>query len=94
MGDVLSTTLDVASDPYLPEVACRIQQLQAVDRGQVVGECAETPDNLPGGVGLRTAMPALRAYVYAQQNKWVYPVAIAAILGIPFWIGYELGRDR
>jgi hypothetical protein len=95
MGDVTSTiatAADVATDPYFSEVVCRIQQLKAIDQGQAVPFCAETPDGYGGGVGLHTAMPALRAYVYAQANPWVYPVAIAAILGIPLYIGYELGR--
>jgi hypothetical protein len=37
-------------------------------------------------------MPVLRGYVYAQQNQWVYPVAVLAAIGLPMWIGYELGR--
>src|SRR5262252_7424887 len=95
MGDlasVLSTAADVASDPYLPEVICRIQQLKNIDRGEAATVCAEVPEGVAGGVGLRNAMVPLRAYVYAQQNKWVYPLAVAAILGVPMWIGYELGR--
>lgn len=94
MGDVigtLTTVLDVASDAALPEVVCRIQQLQAVDRGQPVPVCAETPPGL-GAPWAQRVMPALRGYVYAQQNQWVYPVALLAAIGIPMWIGYELGR--
>lgn len=94
MGDVigtLTTVLDVASDAALPEVVCRIQQLQAVDRGQPVPLCAETPPGL-GAPWAQRVMPVLRGYVYAQQNQWVYPVALLAVIGIPMWIGYELGR--
>lgn len=98
MGDIASTivtALDVASDPALPEVVCRIQQLQAIDRGQAVdlSTCQET---LPG-VGApwaQNALPVLRGYVWAQQNKWVYPAAVLAIIGIPMWIGYELGKGK
>lgn len=96
MGDlssVIGTAIDVASDPYLPEVFCRIQQLKNIDHGEAVTICAETPAGTIGGVGLANAMIPLRAYVYAQQNKWVYPVAIAAILGIPLLIGYKLGEN-
>ncbi len=98
MGDLTSTittAIDIASDPYLEEVVCRIGQIKHIDHGEPVGTCADTPDGVVGGVGLRTAVPVLRAYVYAQQNKWVYPVAVAVILGLPLWIGYELGKgDR
>lgn len=94
MGDVigtLTTVLDVASDAALPEVVCRIQQLQAVDRGQPIPVCAETPPGL-GAPWAQRVMPVLRGYVYAQQNQWVYPVALLAVIGLPMWIGYELGR--
>lgn len=97
MGDLASTigaALDVASDPYLNEVVCHIGQLKAIDHGEPVGVCAQTPDGAVGGVGLRNAIPVLRAYVYAQQNKWVYPLAVAALVGIPMFIGYEIGRGN
>lgn len=85
--------LDVASDPYLPEVICRIGQLHAIKGNQPVPPCATTPPGLPGGVGLDKAMYPLRAYVYAEQNPWVYPLAALVIFGLPMFIGYELGKD-
>jgi len=97
MGDIastISTALDVAADPYLPEVVCRVQQLTQIDHGQAVQICADTPDNVVGGVGISRAIPALRAYVYAQQNPWVYPAVIAAVIGLPLLIGYELGKGK
>lgn len=96
MGDLLgsiNTVVDVASDPYLPEVLCRIQQLKNIDHNEPVAVCQETPQGVNGGVGLHNAMAPLRAYVYAQQNTWVYPVAVALILGLPLFIGYEFGRS-
>lgn len=95
MGDIagtISTVADVTSDPYFAETVCHVQQLQQIEHGQQVQVCAETPDGYVGGVGLRAAMPAMRAYVYAQRNQWVYPAAIAAILGLPLLIGYNLGK--
>lgn len=92
IADTITTAIDVASDPYVPEIVCRVQQLQQIGRNQAVQACSVTPSTAGGGVGLRPAMPALRAFVYAQQNPWVYPAAIAAILGIPLWLGYEIGR--
>jgi hypothetical protein len=92
IGSTIATAIDVATDPYMPEIICRIQQLQQVGRNQPAQVCTDTPNTVTGGVGIANAMPVLRAYVYAQQNPWVYPVAIAAILGLPIWIGYELGK--
>src|SRR5262249_35161606 len=94
MGDILgtiTTAIDVANDPYMPEIVCRVNQLKAVDRGEAVSECTSLPPGLQGGVGLHSAMGPLRAYVYAQRNPWVYGLAIAALIGIPMYIGYELG---
>lgn len=89
----LGVSLDIANDPYLSETVCHIGQLKQINDGGQAGACAETAPNLPGGVGLGKVQPVLRAYVYAQENKWVYAVAAAAILGIPFLIGYDAGKS-
>ena len=99
MGDVFTNILGAAgavsaavSDPYFPETVCRIEQIQAADAGQSVPACSPTASTQSTALG-RLLIP-LRAVAYAEQNKWVYPVAIAAILGLPLWIGYELGSSR
>lgn len=97
MGDLastLATAADVASDPYLPEVICHIQQLKQIEHGEPVSVCAETQEVIGAGVGLRNAMVPLRAYVYAQQNPWAYIVGLAVVIGVPMWIGYELGKGH
>ncbi len=100
MGDItdtitgaIGTAVNVASDPYLPEVVCRIGQLKNIDHHEPVAVCEPTPAGVIGGVGLGRALPALRAYVHAQQNRWVYAVAAAALFGVPLLIGYEIGRS-
>lgn len=92
VGNSLGTAVNVAEDPYLSEVVCRIGQLQQIRAGQTVGACADTPDGMPGGVGLSAAVKPLRLYVYAKQNVWVFPAMIAAIIGVPFLLGYEYGK--
>lgn len=95
MGDIwgdLSAIGNLASDPYSSEVVCHIQQLGQIKAGQVVQACPQTASGLPGGVGLDNVATALRFYVYAQQNTWVYPAAAVAILGVPFLLGYLLGE--
>jgi len=88
----LGTSLDIANDPYLQETICHIGQLKQINAGQAAGACAETAPNLAGGVGLGKVQPYLRAYVYAEENKWVYAVAAAVIIGLPMLIGYDLGK--
>jgi hypothetical protein len=82
----------VSTDPYLSEVICRVGQLKAIEDKTPVKPCAITPAGLRGGVGLRKAMKPLRAYVYAEQRPWIYPVAAVVILGVPLFIGYLAGK--
>lgn len=103
MGDLASTitnlasgvgiAVDLANDPYLPEMICRVSQLRDINAGKKPPPCGNTAPGLAGGVGLRKVMPGVRAYVYSQEHKWVIPAAVAAVVGIPFLIGYALGRD-
>ncbi len=94
LAEVIGTAADVASDPYLSEVLCRVQQLKAIERNQAVAVCPVTPD-FPGvGVGLRKLMPALRGYVYAERNPWAYLAAAAVVIGVPMFIGYQLGKNQ
>jgi hypothetical protein len=92
LESVLASAGAVASDPYLPEIVCQMQQLQQIEAGGAVIECVPTAPDLPGGIGLRKAVGPMRAYVYAEQNKWVYPLAVLALFGLPMLVGYEIGR--
>ena len=89
----LGTGVDVANDPYFNETVCHIGQLHAISTGAAVTDCAVTPSGLPGGVGLEAAQTPLRFYVYAKQNIWVWPLVVAGLLGLPFFLGYEVGKD-
>lgn len=96
MGDIASTVttaLDVANDPYLTEVVCRVNQLKQIEHGDPVAVCPETPPGLVGGIGMRNAVYPLRGYVFAQQNKWVYPLIVLAVIGLPAYVGYQLGKS-
>lgn len=88
------TAADLLADPYFAEVVCRLGQIKAIERRQPVPACAKTPLGIPGGAGLQRAVVPLRAYVYAQQNQWVYPVAIGAAIGLPILLGYYLGKGK
>lgn len=93
LASAVGTVGNIASDPYLPEVTCLVGELSALRHGQTPTPCGKTQRGLPGGVGLEDAVTPLRAYVYAKQNPWVFPVAVLAILGVPFLVGYSIGKD-
>lgn len=92
LGDTISTLASAAADPYLSETICRVGQLKAIENSQPVPPCPTTVPGLPGGVGLRKVMPALRAYVYAEQRPWVYPALVGAVVGVPLLVGYLIAK--
>lgn len=95
LGDVASTLVTaaaVAGDPYFSEAVCHVGQLKAITAKLPVPRCGKTAPGLVGGVGLGRAMPAMRAYVYAEQQPWVYYAGAAAIVGVPMLVGYLLGK--
>lgn len=97
MGDVssiLQTGLNVASDPYSQELLCQVGALQTIAHGGAQPLCPEVPDGTPDTAGIANLVKGLRWYVYAQANPWVYPVALAAVIGLPLLVGYSLGKGK
>jgi hypothetical protein len=95
-----------ATDPYLPEVICRVAQLQALGKDRsplqamfgkkptvTVPACAVTPAG-KGGIGLERAVRPLRALVYVNRHPTTAWLGLAALLGVPMLVGYMIGRRR
>lgn len=82
----------VLSDPYLSEAACYVSQLSAIENKTPMPVCQRLPPGRTGGIGLRKVLPAMRGYVFAEQHPLVKPLAVAAVLGVPFLLGYLAGR--
>ena len=80
--------------PYLPETACRVDQIYQARHGLPVRVCSSTPatGNPSAGIGLRRAMPLLRFAAYGEQHKWAYVAALAAVIGLPLALGYSIGH--
>lgn len=115
MGDALSDLIACgksaigvaaggAADPYLPEVMCRLSQLQALSKNRTplqalfgkkptvpVPACPKTPAG-KGGIGLERAVKPLRAAVFVNQHPITAWLAVAAILGVPMFAGYMIGK--
>ncbi len=92
IADVAKAGAELSTDPYLPETVCRLRQVKAIKNNEAPPPCVETEPGLAGGVGLRKVIRPLRAFVFAEQHPWVYALAVAAAVGVPVWIGYEIGR--
>jgi hypothetical protein len=86
VGGVVQATSAILDDPALPKVTGLIMDINALQPPAKPGGAK------PAGIGLKYAVAPLKAYKYALQHKWVAPVAALAVLGIPFFIGYSLGK--
>ena len=86
------TVAEIISDPYLPEAACRVDQVYQARSGMPLKVCDPTAPNTPMTLVGRAILP-LKYVAFAEQNKWVYPATVVAVLGLPFLLGYSLGRD-
>ncbi len=93
-----------ATDPYLPEVMCRIAQLQALGKGRTplqtlfgkkptvaVPACAAVAPGR-GGIGLEKAVKPLRSLVYVNQHPVAVWLGLTALLGVPVLLGYMIGK--
>lgn len=100
----IGAALGGAADPYLPEVMCRIAQLQALGKNRTplqamfgkkptvpVPSCISTPPGR-GGIGLERAVKPLRALVYVNQHPLVAWAALTALFGLPLLAGYMIGK--
>lgn len=98
MGDItsditgaLTETASLASDPYAAEIICHIQQVAQVQQGQAVQQCTDVPYGTPSPAGLQTIIYPIRFFAYAQQNPWIWAVALGVIFGLPMYVGYDMG---
>lgn len=93
-GDNVGSTIEsiaeagkfLLADPALPRVArtiVKIYKLTPPSKGPIVGETRSA---------LTKAIPALDAYVYTLQHPWSKWVVLAIAIGLPFAIGYTIGR--
>lgn len=102
----VGTAIGGATDPYMPEVVCRISQLQALSKDRTplqamfgkkptvaVPVCAQTPPGR-GGIGLEQAVKPLRGLVYVHRHPITVWAGLTAVLGVPLLVGYMLGKKR
>lgn len=87
-ADILKTAGTVLNDPALPQVVGMVAELHSM-------EPPSKPGGAPGpGIGLNTIVKPLQAFVFYRKNTWVLPVAVAGLIGLPFFLGYTFGRSR
>ena len=87
----------IVEDPALPGLIQRIRVIRAFKAAKPSAIVGTLP--LSGEPSIDTSflakyLPAVDAYIWVEQNKWVIPVGIAAAVLIPGAIGYLIGNWR
>jgi hypothetical protein len=87
VGSALEAGKAILDDPALPKLTGYVLELKAIQtkRGGAVSS---------KGVGLSDIITPVRYYVAYQKNRWIAPVALALIIGLPFYLGYATGKKR
>lgn len=95
-GQGLKAGQAILDDPYFGEGVCHILRLQSIEQGKQPGPACPrtviTTANARKGVGLRHVAAPLRAAVYTREHPWVFAASVAALVGVPFVLGYVLGK--
>lgn len=86
IGSAAGAAAYIVADPALGQVAGLIEQLHNLQ--------PQTSPGVPGpGVGLGDLIFPLQVYVAFKQNPIVIgSLVVGAIVGIPMFIGYMLGK--
>lgn len=95
--NVANTIAQIVGDPALGEVVSLAKQIYAVQTatpsiGTKTPPKPTGPIDYRAGVGLKAAVPPLKAILYVSKNPWVVPASIGAIIGLPLLLGFALGR--
>lgn len=88
-AEIIKTGTTVLSDPALPQIIGMVVELNAMEKS-----AANTPSSgsTGQGIGLRKVVKPLELFVFYRKNEWVLPVAIAGLVGLPFLLGYVVGK--
>jgi hypothetical protein len=85
LSSLASAAASVATDPYLPQVVYLVNRLDAAESGGSSGGSSS-------GVGLKYLVKPLGWYVTVRERPWLIPVLAGVVLGLPFLLGYKMGR--
>jgi len=101
---VVGAVIGGVADPYIPEILCRVSQLNALTTNRTplqamfgkkptvaVPSCASPPLGA-NTVGIGRAIRPLRALVYVNRHPTTAWLGLTALLGIPMLVGYMIGR--
>lgn len=85
---VLNAVTAITTDPALPTVANLVMELRSLEAK------GDTTVSTQPGIGLKRIVTPLRYYVTYRRNPILGYAAVAAILGLPFLLGYKMGKRK
>jgi len=98
IGEIATTTSAVTSDPAFGEIICQARILSRIADGRDDGSaCAKTvitAANRDKGIGLKGALPALRAFVWIRRHPLLASAVGLAAFSLVWGWGYGTGRRR
>ncbi len=91
LGPAAAIAAAIANDPALPAVLTRLGTIRTL---AARSSSSSGGGSNSSGLGLSRLVRPLDAYIYTQRNPWAVPAGVAAVLAVPFLLGYALGRGR
>jgi hypothetical protein len=88
-ADIIKTGTTVLNDPALPQIIGMVVELNSLEK-----KAASSPSSgsTGQGIGLRKVVKPLELFVFYRKNEWILPVAIGGLIGLPFLLGYVVGK--
>lgn len=95
---IVNAAQGVLQDPALGEIVCQTTRLSRITDGREPGaRCKKTvitAQNKNDGLGLSSALPGLRAFVWIRENPVLASATITAALGMFWFWGFSVGHRR
>lgn len=91
-GDIIKTGTTILNDPALPKIIANVVELNSLEKSDAKTPSGQASGATGQGIGLRKVVRPLELFVFYRKNPWIAPVAIGGLIGLPFVLGYLLGR--
>lgn len=91
-GDIIKTGTTILNDPALPKIIANVVELNSLEKSDAKTSSGQASGATGQGIGLRKVVRPLELFVFYRKNPWIAPVAVASLVGLPFLMGYLLGR--
>ena len=89
---VVAAAEQILADPALPEVTQQVMKLREIEKQRAKGQ--PSAGKPAPGIGLGRIVKPLKFFVKTREQPVYGWLIVAAIIGLPFLVGYKFGRKR